>query len=75
MVDAVQLLTSDIREAGGIACISVNEISAAGAEKTIKTASSEREIPLPESIPKLGFLNFTASVKARGQAYLFIDLA
>jgi integrase len=72
-MEAVQLLASDIRETGGIAYISVNEISDAGAEKTIKTDSSAREIPIPEAILKLGFLDFAASVRARGQTYLFID--
>lgn len=72
-MEAVQLLTSDIRKAGGIAYISVNEISDPGAEKSIKTDSSAREIPIPEAILKLGFLDFAASVSARGQTYLFID--
>jgi integrase len=65
-----QLHTADIQTRDGIACI----VIAAGDGKRLKTAHSQRIIPLHTKLIELGFLEYVQQVHATGETKLFPHL-
>jgi integrase len=65
-----QLTVEDIRQQDGIHFVSIN----AEGDKSIKTRSSIREIPLHSELTKMGFLEYVAKRRAAGNTGLFPDL-
>lgn len=76
-----QLHVSDIRQVDGIWCIDINEEIAdekqhgrSSPEKKLKTASSQRAIPIHRQLVAIGFLKFVEQQKEAQQVRLFHEL-
>lgn len=67
-----QLHTSDITFIEGVNIIQV-QLDGSG-EKSLKNASSERNIPIHNQLIKIGFLDYVNKIKAQGHQRLFPDL-
>jgi integrase len=73
--EACQLDVSDIQTVEGVDCISVSGgMAAAETEKRLKTASSERLIPIHPSLREIGFMMFVEGRRAAGGKKLFPEL-
>ncbi len=70
--EACQLDVSDIRLIEDIACFVITERSASKTtDKRLKTASSERVVPIHPELLSLGFMEFVAGRRRAGEAKLF----
>ena len=72
-----QLRTDDIREIDGVAYLDISTFGEGGvavAGKRLKTANSERCIPLHPELIAAGFLTFVEQKKKAGEARLFPSL-
>ncbi|MBX3485782.1 site-specific integrase [Phenylobacterium sp.] len=70
-----QLRAADVIEVNGVACLNLSEFDAGGeraADKRLKTAASERMVPLHKTLLDAGFLEFVE--KQKGETRLFSEL-
>ena len=73
--EACQLDVADIRLIEKIACFVVSERSdASTTDKRLKTASSERVVPIHPELLSLGFMDFVAARRRAGEAKLFAEV-
>jgi integrase len=71
-----QLDTADIREIEGVPCIVVTEESLTGStDKSLKTVTSERIVPVHPFLQANGFVEFARQKHAAGESKLFNDIA
>lgn len=68
----MQLLVSDIREANGIRYLDVNK--GEDIQKRLKTASSARKVPVPDTLLALGFMAFVGDRRKLGHNRLFREV-
>jgi integrase len=69
-----QLLTADVRQLHGVWIFHITEIGDEdedGASKSTKTGGSMRVVPVHSRLIKLGFIDYHASMIARGEQRLF----
>ncbi|MCB4862508.1 site-specific integrase [Sphingobium sp. PNB] len=71
MNEICQLKVGDIRILDGVQCFVVIE----DGDKRVKTAASERAIPIHQELIRIGFLAFVDEQRAAGQADLFHELS
>ncbi|WP_146037277.1 hypothetical protein [Novosphingobium guangzhouense] len=70
-----QLDVSDVRILEGIACFVVTEESGIGTrDKSLKTKTSARIVPVHPVLHEIGFMNFAEKRKCSGEAKLFDDI-
>ncbi|MBV1690476.1 site-specific integrase [Novosphingobium sp. G106] len=75
MNEICQLEVSDIVKIDGIACFKVaTGLNAAGQQKRVKTAASERLVPIHDELARFGFLAFVEAQRIAGEPNLFPDL-
>jgi integrase len=67
--EIAQLRRRDLEAVGGILCFRVRD----GEGQSIKSASARRDIPVPETIDRLGFLDFVGDLTERPNDLLFGD--
>lgn len=76
--ECCQLLTSDVREEGGVWCIIISEDGEPGGDegdrKRVKTDAGERYVPVHPELERLGFLAHAAAAREAGHRRLFADL-
>jgi integrase len=73
--EACQLDVADIKIIDGVACFVVTASSDAKAtDKRLKTASSERIVPVHPELIALGFMTFVAARRAAGDQKLFAEV-
>jgi len=73
--EACQLDVADIRLIEKIACFVVTERSdASTTDKRLKTASSERVVPIHPELLSLGFMEFVAARRRAGEVKLFAEV-
>jgi integrase len=75
--EACQLYTEDVREVDGVQCLMIRDDVDDGkpTEKRLKTAASERTIPIHAELLKMGFLDYVAlRRKDSKDAVLFYEL-
>ncbi|ROU05482.1 site-specific integrase [Lysobacter enzymogenes] len=80
--EVAQLKTTDIIKKEGMWCMAIRKTADEGfyvdgrpaSKQSLKNASSERTIPIPDALIKAGFLGFYMDVKEAGCAYLFPQL-
>lgn len=65
-----QLHTDDIKEKNGIPFISINEED----EKHVKTKAGIRQVPIHSELIKIGFLDYVAEIRAKGETLLFPEV-
>ena len=65
-----QLHTDDIQEKNGISFISINEED----EKHVKTKAGIRQVPIHNELIKIGFLDYMAGIRAKGETLLFPEV-
>jgi len=71
MNEICQLKVGDIRTLDGVECFVVIE----DGDKRVKTAASERAIPIHQELIRIGFLAFVDEQRPAGQADLFHELS
>ena len=71
MNEICQLKVADIRKLDGVHCFVVVEDS----DKRVKTAASERAIPIHQELIRIGILAFVVEQQAAGQIDLFHELS
>ncbi|MDF1779832.1 MAG: site-specific integrase [Alcanivoracaceae bacterium] len=64
-----QLLVSDVKQEDGVDYLDINENASIG--KNLKTASSQRKIPIHPALIKIGLLDYVADLKASDEQWLF----
>jgi integrase len=70
-----QLDTTDVRHIDGVACFLVSHRSTNGTDdKRVKTANSERFVPIHPKLIELGLMEFIGSRQSGGQRKLFSEL-
>jgi len=70
-----QLDTSDVRRVDGVLCFVITEKSLVGStDKSLKTRSSERIVPIHPKLLELGFVAFVEGRSKRGDSKLFNDI-
>ena len=70
-----QLEVSDIQHIDGIACFRVaSGVSQTGQQKRVKTAASERIVPVHKELIRFGFLAFAESQRLCGETNLFPEV-
>jgi integrase len=70
-----QLDTTDVRVVDGVDCFFVSNRSTTGAEdKRVKTANSERFVPIHPALTDLGLLDFVSDRRRAGSSKLFSEL-
>ena len=69
--EACQLLVGDVREIGGVLCIIV---SADNGEKSLKTAASNRQVPVHPELLEIGFTEFLSGSNGGREARLFPEI-
>jgi integrase len=75
MNEICQLEVTDIVEIDDVPCFRVAPgVSDTGQQKRVKTAASERIVPIHAELIRFGFLVFVASQKLRGESSLFPEL-
>lgn len=72
MNEILQLYTCDVVEKHGVTCLSIN---ADGDDKKLKTASSERYIPIHPDLTELGFLKLVQKRRDADDKRLFPEAA
>jgi integrase len=73
--EACQLDVSDVRMIEEIACFVVTEASEGDAtDKRLKTASSERVVPVHSELLALGFMDFVGQRRRAGEVKLFSEV-
>ncbi len=65
-----QLHTDDVQEKNGIPFISINEED----EKHVKTKAGIRQVPIHNELIKIGFLDYAAQMRAKGETLLFPEV-
>ena len=65
-----QLHTDDVQEKNGIPFISINEED----EKHVKTKAGIRQVPIHNELIKIGFLDYAAQMRAKGEKLLFPEV-
>lgn len=65
-----QLHTDDVQEKNGIPFISINEED----EKHVKTKAGIRQVPIHNELIKIGFLEYAAQMRAKGEKLLFPEV-
>lgn len=65
-----QLHTDDIQEKNGISFISINEED----EKHVKTKAGIRQVPIHNELIKIGFLDYVAEIRKKGETLLFPEV-
>ena len=75
MNEICQLEVGDILRIDGVTCFKVAEgWDEAGQQKRVKTAASERLVPVHHELIRFGFLAFVEGQRLRGDASLFPEL-
>jgi integrase len=72
-----QLLVTDVVEVHGTSCLDLSEFDQAGArvsDKSLKTATSKRFVPVHPQLVAAGFLEFVTAAREEGRERLFPDL-
>ena len=64
-----QLHTADIQEKKGVPFISINEEG----DKHVKTKAAVRQVPIHDELIKIGFLDYVAQMREKGETLLFPD--
>ena len=75
--EACQIYTEDVREVDGVPCLMIRDDADDGqpTEKRLKTAASERTIPIHSEILKMGFLDYVERRRLdRRKPLLFAEL-
>ena len=73
--EITSLDTTDIRLIDGVSCIIVSQRSLVGStDKHLKTASSDRVIPIHPKLIECGFVAFAAAKRKAGETKLFSDI-
>ncbi|WP_321530942.1 DUF6538 domain-containing protein [uncultured Desulfuromonas sp.] len=73
--EACQLLVTDVYQDEGVWCVKCDWFDGNGAEvKSLKTPSSKRVLPIPNTLIELGFIDFWDQTKQEGQQRLFYRL-
>ncbi|MFK4523682.1 integrase [Bradyrhizobium japonicum] len=73
-----QLLTADVRQLHGVWIFHITEVGdedEEGGAKSTKTSGSMRVVPVHSRLIELGFIDYHASVVARGEQRLFSEVA
>jgi len=71
-----QLDVADIRNVDGVACFLISSRSQTGTtDKHVKTANSERYVPIHPRLVECGFMEFVAMRREQGGMKLFPELA
>ena len=70
LAEIVQLDVSDIRTYAGVRFFDINDKE----EKTLKTKSSKRQIPIHPELVKIGFLDYVKKRKEAGDKRLFPEI-
>lgn len=65
-----QLHTDDVQEKNGIPFISINEED----EKHVKTKAGIRQVPIHNELIKIGFLDYAAQMREKGEKLLFPEV-
>nr|MBC8268152.1 hypothetical protein [Rhodospirillaceae bacterium] len=66
-----QMLVSDVKDVGGIPCV---ELDTFGGDKSLKSGSSRRVVPLHSKVVSLGFLKYVQKMKRAGEARVFPEV-
>lgn len=69
-----QLLVEDVRLKDGISFIRIEEESAAGIAKRLKTKGSRRVVPLHPTLTEFGFMEYVDAIRATGSLRVFPNL-
>lgn len=69
-----QLDVDDVQSIESIACFVVTQLSRTSDDKRLKTASSERVVPLHPALLELGFLDFVEKRRRSGEHKLFAEV-
>lgn len=69
--EVCQLEVTDIREVGGVLCFDLND---EGDDKSLKTGSSKRVVPVHSHLLQRGLAEFVQSVRDAGHVRLFYEL-
>jgi len=73
--EACQLDVADIRRIDGVDCFVITERSEGDHnDKRLKTASSERVVPIHRTLIDLGFMDFVRQRKRAGETKLFAEV-
>lgn len=67
--EIAQLRRRDLAEVGGVLCFRVRD----GEGQSIKSASAKRDIPVPKTLERLGFIEFAGDLSQRPNDLLFED--
>ncbi|MFD2500434.1 DUF6538 domain-containing protein [Rhizorhabdus histidinilytica] len=74
--EACQLDVADIRMVEGVACFTITAMATTpDTDKRLKTASSERLIPIHPELLALGFMEFVAQRAKAGETKLFAEVS
>lgn len=65
------IVSVDLVEGGSVYCFDINKD---GEDKTLKTQTSKRRIPVHKTLLDIGFLNYVAEMKKAGSKRLFPDV-
>jgi integrase len=68
--EAAQLLVDDVEEVDGVTVIHVRP----GPGKKLKSDAARRYVPLHPEVRRMGFLDYVAEMRARGEARLFPEI-
>lgn len=71
MGEVLQLYVNDVKNEGSIVYLDIN---GDGEDKSLKTASSWRSIPIHPELERLGFLEHVQQMRQRGSLRLFPDM-
>jgi integrase len=75
MNEICQLDTTDVRHIDGVDCFLISHRSTNGSDdKRVKTANSERFVPVHPRLTELGLMDFIASRRSGSQRKLFSEL-
>lgn len=65
------VVSADLVEGGSVFCLDINKD---GGDKTLKTPTSKRQIPIHKTLLALGFLGYVEKMKRAGSKRLFPDV-
>lgn len=69
--ELLQLYVSDVKEEGGIHYLDINDN---GGDKNLKTRTSERRVPIHQTLVDLGFLGHVQMMREQGRKRVFPDV-
>ena len=75
MNEACQLECDDVQTLQGVPCLVITRRSTSGSPKRLKTAASERVVPIHPALREFGFLQFVEAIRSGGHRRLFYELA